>query len=1710
MVKSRMRAVDVRAMVSTIRPQIKGLRLANIYDINSKVYVLKFARGETKHQVLLEAGIRFHITEWKRDKSAIPSGYTMKLRKHLRTRRLEDVRQLGADRVVDFVFGASDGCFHLILELYVSGNLILTDHEYNILILLRSHTYEGDIKVAVKQKYPVELAAKTSLLAHSLDPHNLTADALVPKLQELLSASESQPEADEEATDKKRKKKGRSGGVGGGGIAVKEAINQLVPFADPVLIHHCLMQTGVGPKTLITSSPDDQSGGMAVHDAATVLVNAINEALLVLRSLSIVGDVGGPDEGEEETERDIPGWITYTKTSIAPSAEAAAAAGADAKATEAGVFYDEFLPFLFAQYKSPSVLVKEFSRFDLCVDHFFSQIESQKVEKDTAQKTAQVYSKVDKIRVDQQRRVEQLAGEQELSDRQASLIEQNTDTVEQAIMLMRTALATGVDWQELWTQIKYERRNGHPVAAHFHALELSKNTIHLLLGDNADDVQEDKPMLVVPIDLSLSAHGNVQRLHALRKQTKAKFEKTQVAAESAIKTAEKRAKQEIKQQQEAYHKASLQRLRKTMWFEKFYWFISSENFLILAGRDANQNEILFRRYMQKNDIYVHADVHGAATCIIKNPSGEPVPPTTLHEAGQMSICRSAAWDQKVLTSAWWVNSHQVSKTAPTGEYLTQGAFMIRGKKNYLPPMKLEMGLTVLFQLADDSFARHVGERSGRRAGDDASSASPSPSEHRTPALAGASDQLGGEEEDNEYDEVDLGENGDEDEQEDGREQQDQPGQDQDQGQPDDEADEEDEGVPESQTSSARMSRKGTGFVRQEDVPPISDDEEEDNEDEEEDLQVNMIVRSAQPDADSNPPAAAAEGSHASSRAESIQDTPRTRLRRKPTGFVSLADLRKRAGDEAAEEVIETTREAEQSGDRMTDFERSGANPNDPTTQEMLEDTSISTSQHDRPAHPPTGGQRRRVSVSDTPPAIIPNPELPEIHVTWSPQIQRVIDPPKIENIHVEFDDLPPAIVPDAPEDPFVVEDDESPSSNKDSEANGDEGEGESDTAKTAVHKAKMARRATGFIRSAPPPSDDEDEDEDEEEDKGDEEGEELPDHIEILPPTTTTKDELEVACAAVTTHPEGAPSASLTIGGEPVTPAPTPALQPSPASQQPHVDHPADRAPSASGYDDRTSADKRGSSSRHVLSADSSPAQRVRRFSSQLSVCSSVDGGPPPEGYSSSEVLNPRTLLKYQSKELVEVKELLDQREPPVPVYVRMSSIEDERAKVRKNSLDGGPVPPRFSSDSLPSAKELLSRPIDIRIGSRQSAGAGGGGAKDGRPPLPPLKRHATADASTSSAIKGGGVSGSFARRHGGQRRLSADGGPLPPGYSLNTLPSVRQLLSHSSLALIEEEEGGTPAAPSLPPEPGDGGQDDVDAQDRQQEAGEEGGEEEAGKKRLSIAERKRLKKKGKATAPSGESSPPPDERPSSTESLEKPSTGAAAGASARRPSPPSDGGGVPQVPRGQRYKLKKIKDKYADQDEEERELRMQLMGSKAKQRKKGGKGDKDADKEAEISKAAEARAKQDHYAREKERQEKREVRALLQEEDEAVLEQQMAERLSEIDALTGCPLEQDTVLFAIPMVAPFSAIQTYTYKAKLTPGTGKRGKAGQQAIKVFINTTEHKAHEELMRAIQASELAQAMIGNVKVYTPGINKVMQAEKKEKKKEKKNRGGKGQQ
>ena len=87
----------------------------------------------------------------------------IQLRKHLRTRRVEEIRQVGIDRVVDITLGQGEAAYHILIEFYASGNLILTDSKYTILSLLRTHRYDEETRCAVGEIYPFSHAANLSL-----------------------------------------------------------------------------------------------------------------------------------------------------------------------------------------------------------------------------------------------------------------------------------------------------------------------------------------------------------------------------------------------------------------------------------------------------------------------------------------------------------------------------------------------------------------------------------------------------------------------------------------------------------------------------------------------------------------------------------------------------------------------------------------------------------------------------------------------------------------------------------------------------------------------------------------------------------------------------------------------------------------------------------------------------------------------------------------------------------------------------------------------------------------------------------------------------------------------------------------------------------------------------------------------------------------------------------------------------------------------------------------------------------------------------------------------------------------------------------------------------------------------------------------------------------------------------------------------------------
>ena len=112
---------------------------------------------------------------------------------------------------------------------------------------------------------------------------------------------------------------------------------------------------------------------------------------------------------------------------------------------------------------------------------------------------------------------------------------------------------------------------------------------------------------------------------------------------------------------------------------------------MIGGRDAATNETLVKRYLEEGDLHVHADITGAPQVIIKD--GAKAPETTIEEAGIFAVSFSKAWKLSVSSlDAYWVNPDQVTKEPPTGEFLGKGAFFIKGKKNYLRKLPVDVSI----------------------------------------------------------------------------------------------------------------------------------------------------------------------------------------------------------------------------------------------------------------------------------------------------------------------------------------------------------------------------------------------------------------------------------------------------------------------------------------------------------------------------------------------------------------------------------------------------------------------------------------------------------------------------------------------------------------------------------------------------------------------------------------------------------------------------------------------------------------------------------------------------------------------------------------------------------------------------------------------------------------------------------------------------------
>ncbi len=134
--------------------------------------------------------------------------------------------------------------------------------------------------------------------------------------------------------------------------------------------------------------------------------------------------------------------------------------------------------------------------------------------------------------------------------------------------------------------------------------------------------------------------------------------------------------------------------RRPEWYEKFRWFVSSEGFLVIGGRDATSNEIVVKKHTAPDDLVFHTDMAGSPFFVVKG-NNRQVGSKTKEEAADATCTFSKAWKLGLHTSSvFYVSPEQVSKKTKAGEYMGKGAFMIYGRTNYIDnKINLAVGIT---------------------------------------------------------------------------------------------------------------------------------------------------------------------------------------------------------------------------------------------------------------------------------------------------------------------------------------------------------------------------------------------------------------------------------------------------------------------------------------------------------------------------------------------------------------------------------------------------------------------------------------------------------------------------------------------------------------------------------------------------------------------------------------------------------------------------------------------------------------------------------------------------------------------------------------------------------------------------------------------------------------------------------------------------------
>ena len=390
-------------------------------------------------------------------------------------------------------------------------------------------------------------------------------------------------------------------------------------------------------------------------------------------------------------------------------------------------------PFPLSEHEGlPSV---GFDSFNAAVDEYFYRLDRDGSEEGEAPADAspsrpdfeEEIGKQERIVEQQQGAIEGFEEQAEAERERAELLYAEYDLVDEVLSTVQEAREAEVPWDEIAETLDAGAEQGIPAAETVVDVDGGEGTVTVELrgGDGEDD---DGETTRIELDASAGVEVNADRLYQEAKRIEGKKEGAMEAIKStraeleAVK--ERKAEWEAKEaaadetagdgaddgeeeedgeeyQTDWLSRSSIPIRSPDDWYDRFRWFYTSTGYLVIGGRNADQNEELVKKYMGKHDRFFHTQAHGGPVTLLKaagpSESADPVDfsEETLREVAQFAVSYSSDWkDGRGAGDAYMVEPDQVSKTPESGEYIEKGSFVIRGDRTYFEdvPCRIAVGV----------------------------------------------------------------------------------------------------------------------------------------------------------------------------------------------------------------------------------------------------------------------------------------------------------------------------------------------------------------------------------------------------------------------------------------------------------------------------------------------------------------------------------------------------------------------------------------------------------------------------------------------------------------------------------------------------------------------------------------------------------------------------------------------------------------------------------------------------------------------------------------------------------------------------------------------------------------------------------------------------------------------------------------------------------